>query len=59
MEDKCINGSCEIGSGMKFSSPEEMYDITVSLTDDTATIDRCLLGGQTAESLLGLNVRIF
>ncbi|GIY69439.1 meiosis-specific with OB domain-containing protein [Caerostris darwini] len=55
--DKCINGACEIGSGMKNLPAEEMYDIPLSLADNTGCIERCLLLGQVAENLLGLNVR--
>ncbi|GIY04365.1 meiosis-specific with OB domain-containing protein [Caerostris extrusa] len=57
--DKCINGACEIGSGMKNLPAEEMYDIPLSLADNTGCIERCLLLGQVAENLLGLNVQDF
>ncbi|GFY65814.1 meiosis-specific with OB domain-containing protein [Trichonephila inaurata madagascariensis] len=54
-DSKCINGSCEIGSGMKNLPAEEMYDIPISISDNTGCIQRCLLG-QVAQNFLGLSV---
>ncbi|GFQ71240.1 meiosis-specific with OB domain-containing protein [Trichonephila clavata] len=56
---KCINGSCEIGSGMKNLPAEEMYDIPISISDNTGCIQRCLLLGQVAQNFLGLSVQDF
>ncbi|GBL65163.1 hypothetical protein AVEN_133576-1, partial [Araneus ventricosus] len=55
-DDKCINGACEIGSGMKNLPGEEMYDIPLSIADNTGCINRCLLLGQVAQNFLGLSV---
>ncbi|GFT60943.1 meiosis-specific with OB domain-containing protein [Nephila pilipes] len=58
-DSKCINGACEIGSGMKNLPAEEMYDIPISISDNTGCIQRCLLLGQVAQNLLGLSVHDF
>ncbi|GBL65485.1 hypothetical protein AVEN_68430-1, partial [Araneus ventricosus] len=58
-DDKCINGACEIGSGMKNLPGEEMYDIPLSIADNTGCINRCLLLGQVAQNFLGLSVQEF
>ncbi|KAG8187557.1 hypothetical protein JTE90_008443 [Oedothorax gibbosus] len=59
LEDRCVNGACEIGSGMSNLPPEEMYDIQLSLADDSGCIQRCLVPGQVFQNLLGLPVQDF
>ncbi|XP_055946742.1 meiosis-specific with OB domain-containing protein-like [Argiope bruennichi] len=58
-DDKCINGACEIGNGMKILPGEEMYDIPLSIADNTGCINRCLLLGQVAQNFLGVSVQEF
>ncbi|XP_054711745.1 meiosis-specific with OB domain-containing protein-like [Uloborus diversus] len=58
-EDRCVNGGCDVGSGMKNVLPEQMYDLQISLADSTGSISRCLLSGQVAQNLLGATVAEF
>ncbi|XP_035229306.1 meiosis-specific with OB domain-containing protein-like isoform X2 [Stegodyphus dumicola] len=59
INDKCVNGLCEVGSGAKTLPAEEIFDLIVSLIDNTGCLPRCLFTGQAAQHLLGFSVKDF
>ena len=51
-KETCINPDC------KESNDEIFFDLMISLTDETGTLDRCRLSGAFAEQVFNIKVAI-
>ncbi|XP_069701481.1 meiosis-specific with OB domain-containing protein [Periplaneta americana] len=59
VEDVCLNLECPIGSGAEIPQYDVIFDLRVSLSDHTGTLENIRLTGITAERIIGYKVDEF